>query len=201
VPIFKGRGNPLSLNKAFLSRVLLVELGFAKLGHQVLLHPTAVILDCARVSMGDYVRIDPYCVLSTTGGIELGSYTHIGSHCTVSGAAKVTLNDFSCLSHGVKIFSSRDDFSGETLTNSSVPAHFRDILTGDVQVGRHVVVGAGAVIMPGVTIGEGCAVGALSFVDKSLEAWGIYAGIPARRLRDRKKNLLELEAKLRDDDA
>jgi carbonic anhydrase/acetyltransferase-like protein (isoleucine patch superfamily) len=189
---------PLSLNESFLTEAQLQQLGFAKFGRNVLVHPLAVLVDCAGICLGDHVRIDPFCVLSAKGGVEIGSYTHIGSNCTLSGAGRLVLEDFSCLSHGVKLFSSRDDFSGETMTNSSVPAELRNVLHGDLRIGRHVVVGAGTVIMPGVTIGEGCAVGALSFVEGTLEPWGIYAGIPARRIRERKKDLLALEAALPD---
>ena len=48
--------------------------------------------------------------------------------------------------------------------------------------------------MPGVVIGEGSAIGALSLVNKEIEPWGIYAGIPVRKINDRKQNLLKLEA-------
>jgi carbonic anhydrase/acetyltransferase-like protein (isoleucine patch superfamily) len=187
---------PLGLNQAFMSEAELERLGFARLGQHVLVHPMAVLVDCSRISLGDHVRIDPFCVLSAAGGAEFGSYTHIGSHCSLSGAGRLVLEDFSCLSHGVKLFSSRDDFSGQSMTNASVPVHLRNVVQGDLHIGRHVVVGAGTVVMPGVTIGEGCAVGALSFVEVSLDPWGIYAGIPARRIRERKKDLLALEAEL-----
>ena len=50
-------------------------------------------------------------------------------------------------------------------------------------------------IFPGVEIAEGCAIGALSIVNKSTEPWGIYFGTPVRRIKNRSKNLLELEEK------
>jgi dTDP-4-amino-4,6-dideoxy-D-glucose acyltransferase len=160
-----------------------------------------VLVDCSCITLGDHVRIDPFCVLSATGGVEIGDYVHLGSHCTLSGGGRAVLEDFSCLSHGMKLFLSRDDFSGAAMTNASVPSGLRNVITGDVRIKRHVVVGAGSVIMPDVTIGEGCAVGALSFVEASLDAWGIYAGVPARRIRDRQRDLLSLEAKLREEGA
>jgi galactoside O-acetyltransferase len=66
-----------------------------------------------------------------------------------------------------------------------------------VTLERHVIVGANAVILPGVTIGEGSAVGALSLVNTSLPPWGIYAGTPARKINDRSRRLLDLEAEYR----
>ena len=57
-------------------------------------------------------------------------------------------------------------------------------------MGRHVIIGSGSVVFPGVKIAEGCSVGALSLVNKSTEPWGIYVGNPARRVKLRKQDLL-----------
>lgn len=58
------------------------------------------------------------------------------------------------------------------------------------------IIGTGSVILPGVTLHEGVAIGALSLVNKNCEAFGIYAGTPARYIGDRKKELLMLEKDL-----
>ena len=58
------------------------------------------------------------------------------------------------------------------------------------------IIGTGSTLLPGVTLGEGCSVGAMSLINKSLPAWGIYAGIPARLLRPRSRKLLELSREL-----
>jgi galactoside O-acetyltransferase len=57
-----------------------------------------------------------------------------------------------------------------------------------------VIVGASSIIFPGVTLAEGCSVGAMTLVNKSTAPWGIYVGNPARRVKERKKDLLLLEA-------
>ena len=46
--------------------------------------------------------------------------------------------------------------------------------------------------MPNVTINEGAVTGAMTFVNKDLDKWGIYIGIPAKRIKDRSKNMLKL---------
>ena len=66
-----------------------------------------------------------------------------------------------------------------------------------VSLGRHVIVGSGSVILPGVVVGEGSSVGALSLVTKSLEPWGVFFGAPVRRLKSRSQRLLALEESLR----
>ena len=79
------------------------------------------------------------------------------------------------------------------MTNPMVPSEYTGVTHADVFLGKHVIVGSGSVILPGVTLEEGVAVGALSLVHKNCEKFGIYAGSPARRINERKRNLLELE--------
>ena len=101
--------------------------------------------------------------------------------------------DFSGLSSRVSIYSSSDDYSGATMTNPMVPREYTGVVHADVYLGRHVIVGSGSVILPGVTLEDGVAVGALSLVTKDCKEFGIYSGNPARRISDRKRDLLELE--------
>ena len=63
----------------------------------------------------------------------------------------------------------------------------------DVNIGRHVIIGTGSIILPGVTLEEGVAVGALSLMKKDCLAFGIYMGSPAKRISERKQNFLALE--------
>ena len=51
-------------------------------------------------------------------------------------------------------------------------------------------------VLPHVTLHEGVAIGALSMVYKDCQAFGIYAGNPARRVSERRRDLLDLEKKL-----
>ena len=74
-----------------------------------------------------------------------------------------------------------------------VSAEFTNVHHADVRIGRHVIIGAGSIILPGVTLEEGAAVGALSLVKKDCQAFCIYMGSPAKRIGERKHDLLELE--------
>jgi dTDP-4-amino-4,6-dideoxy-D-glucose acyltransferase len=74
-----------------------------------------------------------------------------------------------------------------------VPEQFKNVRHAPVHVGRHVIVGSGSVVLPGIILGDGSAVGALSLVNADCEEFGIYAGTPAKRISNRSKNLLELE--------
>jgi len=178
------------LNADYLTRACLEALGFASLGEDVLIHSTAVIVGADRIALGSRVRIDPYVVISVGGGLTVGNNVHIGSHCTLTGRAAIELRDFSGLSHGVRVFSSTDDYSGESLTNPTVADSFKKVESGEVRLETHVIVGAGSVILPGAVLSEGSAVGALSLVNRSLAPWTLYAGVPVSRLRERRRDLL-----------
>ncbi|MEI6207094.1 MAG: hypothetical protein WCP20_09945 [Desulfuromonadales bacterium] len=175
----------------------LLEIGFAKIGSDVKISRNASIYNPSGISLGSHVRIDDFCVLSAGfSGIEIGNYVHIAVFCSLMGQGKITLKDFSGLSSRVSIYSSNDDYSGEWLTNPTVPAAYTNVTHADVTLERHAVIGAGTVILPGVIIEEGAAVGSLSLVNKSCNAFTIYQGAPARRIKDRHQNLLLLEKQL-----
>ncbi len=183
---------------AFLNESELASIGFACIGRHVLVSRKASIYNPGNISIGDHVRIDDFCVISAGAeGISIGSYVHIAIFSSLTGAEHIALDDFAGLSSRVSIYSSSDDYSGATLTNPTVPDEFRKVAHGPVRIGRHVIVGAGSIILPGVTLMDGCAVGALSLVTKSHPEFTIISGVPARRIGNRKRDLLMQETQLR----
>lgn len=102
---------------------------------------------------GDYVRMDT----SYADMIYIGDYTHVTSGCRI-------------LCH------QRD------LTNYCKGDNAADLgyKTGEVHIGKGVMVGMETLIMPGVTIGDGAIIGAGSIVTKDIPAWTIATGRPAR---------------------
>lgn len=181
----------------WISRYDLEKMGFAALGENVLISEKASIYNPSKISFGSNVRIDDFCVLSAgDGGFKIGNYVHIALQASLVGAGKITMGDFSGLSSRVSIYSSNEDYSGAFLTNPTVPREFCGVTNADVVIEKHVIIGSGSIVLPGVTVGEGCAVAALSMVKKDCAPFGIYSGVPAQRIRERKKDLLELEKKL-----
>ncbi len=190
-------------NPGYFSEDELASAGFKLIGRNVRIARNCTIIGLENISIGDNVRIDGYSALvaAGTGFLNIGSYVHIGGWCYLSAGDGIQMDDFTGLSQGVRIYSRSDDYSGHSLTNPTVPAKYTNVKSGPVTLGRHVIVGSGSVILPGVEIGEGSAVGALSLVVKSLSPWGVYFGSPARRLKSRSKRLLELESELRQESA
>lgn len=177
-----------------LSRDAIDAMGFAAVGENVQISDRASFYGISRITLGNHVRIDDFCVLSAgDGGIIIGNYVHVAVFSSLIGKGKITLSDFCNLSSRVSVYSSNDDYSGAALTNPTVPTEYTGVTHADVWLGRHVIIGSGSVVLPGVTLEEGVAVGALSLVNRDCKAFGIYAGNPARRIKDRKRDLLEVE--------
>lgn len=180
-----------------LSKKIVEQMGFASVGKNVFLSDKAVFYNPAQISLGDHVRIDDFCFLSAgSGGIEIRNYVHISVGCSLVGQGKIICSDFSGLSSRVSIYSSSDDYSGDVMTNPTIPKEYTGVMHGDVFLGKHVIVGCGSVILPGVTLAEGVAVGALSLIRKNCEEFSIYSGNPAKKIACRSKKLLQLEKEL-----
>ena len=179
---------------ALLTAHEIAQMGFQSVGKNVQLSNRASFYNCAQISIGDHVRIDDFCVLSAgVGGILIGNHVHIAVYSSLIGAGDIVLSDFANISSKVSIYSSSDDYSGEWMTNPTIPAKFTGVTHGKVFIGRHVIVGCNSVILPNIVLADGVAIGALSLVNKDCTAFGIYAGSPAKRIKERSRNLLALE--------
>lgn len=177
-----------------LSREAIDALGFASVGENVQISDRASFYGVSRIALGNNIRIDDFCVISAgQGGIEIGNHVHLAVGATLIGGGKITLCDFVGISSRASVYSSNDDYSGAAMTGPTLPSEFTNVRHADVFLGKHVIVGSGSVILPGVTLEDGVAVGALSLVTKNCAAFGIYVGNPARRIKERKRDLLEVE--------
>lgn len=185
---------------AFLTEDQIKAMGFRYIGENCLLSDKASYYNCKNISIGSNTRIDDFSVLSAgNGGIEIGEYVHLAIGVSLIGAGKISVQDFAGLSSRVSVYSSNDDYSGQFMTNPMVPSQYTNVTSSDVIIGKHVIVGSGSVILPGVTLETGVAVGALSLVNKNCSEFGIYIGTPVKRIKERKRDLLELEMKLKNE--
>ena len=168
--------------------------GFARVGENCLIARNCTIIGLANITLGDNVRIDGFTsIIAPRGKLKLGSHIHIATACLLGARAGIEMEDFSSLSQGVRIFTAIDDYSGKHMTNSVVPAEVLGVFSAPVRIGRHVPIGSGSIVLPGVEIGEGASVGAMSLVPHPLKAWTMYAGNPAREIGPRSRDLLTLE--------
>lgn len=167
-------------------------LGLKKYGSNVKISRHAIIYKPEELEIGSNVRIDDFTTIS--GKVVLGSYIHIAQTCGLYGGdSGITMEDFTTLSSHSLIYAISNDYSGLSLACPMVPERFRPAdISAPVRLARYALVGCMSVVLPGVTIGEGCSVGAMSLCNKNMEPWGMYVGIPARRIKERSKQLLTL---------
>jgi acetyltransferase-like isoleucine patch superfamily enzyme len=177
---------------AYYTKEQLKQLGFKDIGENVKISDKASIYNCDQIEIGDNSRIDDFCVIS--GKIKIGKNVHIAPFCLIAGGEKgIIFEDFSGLAYQVQVFTQSDDYSGRSLTNPTIPDEYKKEVKKEILIKKHSIVGAGSIIMPGVILAEGTSVGALSLVRKPTEEWSIYLGNPAKKIANRKKDLLELE--------
>ena len=164
-----------------------------KIGKNLRISKKASLYECEKMEFGDNVRIDDFCVLS--GKLIFGNHVHIACFCFLAGADEgIYFDDFSGFAYRVTAFTRSDDYDGETLTNPTIPEKYRyKTIRKCIYIKKHAIVGAGSVIMPGAHIEEGVSIGAISLVTKPTEAWSIYFGMPVKKIKPRKKLLLEQE--------
>ena len=189
---------PNPFDRGYMESEELRALGFAAVGEDVRVARTCTIIGLPNIRFGNHVRIDDHVIIAArSGSVSFGDRIHVGAGSYFGGGGGIALADFANLGQGVRVYSQADDFSGEHLTSPMVPAEYLGLEVAAVSIGRHVIIGTGSTVLPGCTLGEGAAVGAMSLVDRDLDAWTLYVGCPTRRIRARSRKLLELEARLK----
>jgi galactoside O-acetyltransferase len=174
----------------YLTPEALSRMPFKSLGHDVMIHERVTLVGIENISIGSHVRIDPEVVLLATGPLTIGCYTHIAGGVFVAAKAGFKMKNFANIAHGARIYTVNDDYSGEHLMGPTIPAEFLSLTAGSVLMEEHANIGAGAIVLPGVTLAEGSVLGALSMIGRSTEPWTIYGGVPARRLKERRRDVM-----------
>ncbi|GAA1345222.1 hypothetical protein GCM10009594_22480 [Kocuria palustris] len=136
-------------------RDLLQRLGLAGVADGVLISDGVVLAPPRRISIGEGSFLNRQVFVDTE--------VHLGRHVFVGPRAMFV--------------TTRHPVGGPQ--QRAAPGH-----PDPVHVGDGSWIGAGAIILPGVTIGSGCVIGAGAVVTKDCAADGVYAGVPARRIRE-----------------
>ena len=162
---------------------------FKYLGKNTTIFPTAKILYPENISLGDETLIADFCFIYAVGkGIEIGNFCHITEHGIIQAGGLVKFGDFSAIGPRTTILAATDNYEGEGFIGLKIFGDkYRKVSNRDVILGRHVHIGMGSIIMPGVTIGDGCSIGAGSLVTKSMPAWTICYGSPCKPIRPKPK--------------
>ena len=180
---------------SFYSQEELLKIGFHSVGEDVKISRNCSIYTPQKIDIGNHVRIDDFCIIS--GSINIGNYVHVAAACLLFGGDDgIVMEDFTAISSRSALYAESDDYSGCALSNPMVPEKYRKIYGGGIVMKKHSIIGTGCTVLPGVVIGQGCSVGAMSLINKSINSWGIYIGVPCHFVKDRKKDLLKMEQDL-----
>lgn len=177
---------------SFLNSEELNKVGLKSFGNNVMISRNARLNNPGNITIGNNVRIDDFCILSAGNNpFVLEDYIHISAGVIIYGQYGFHMKSFTNISVGSKIFTQSDSFSGDVMVGPMVPIQYRGVYGFPLVIEKHTVIGTGTTILPGCTIGEGVAVGANSLLKGEYKPWSIYAGSPARFLKERSKKLLE----------
>lgn len=179
----------ITKNTSFYTEKELTQVGFKSFGKNVKISRYARIYSPQNITIGDNVRIDDFCILS--GNLTIGSHIHISAYVALYGAYGIELGDYSGVSPQSVIYSAMDDFSGNYLIGPIHPDDFTNVMGGVVKVGNYCQIGSNSVVFPNLTIGEGSVIGACSLVRHNVDEWGIYCGVPVKRIKERSKDMLK----------
>lgn len=160
-------------------------------GASVRIFPSARIINMSgrsgQIRIGDHSAIRGELLVFAHGGqIVMGDWCYFGEGSRIWSGVSVSIGDRVLISHGVNVF----DGLTHPLDAIERHRHFRRIMTTghpvDIDLGDRPVrvcndawLGAGSIVLRGVTVGEGAVVGAGAVVTSDVPAWTVVAGNPA----------------------
>ena len=130
-----------------------------------------------KFSLGDYSVVESYsCINNAVGDVIIGDHTRVGLHNTVIGP--VTIGNHVNLAQGITVTALNHNFTDHHLRIDE-----QGVSTTPVTIGHDICIGANAVILPGVTIGDHSVVAAGAVVTKDVPPHTLVAGVPAKIIK------------------
>jgi len=157
-------------------------------GVGVEIYEPTIILRPGQIELDDYCRVDSFVKIEGGLGVTVGRYVHIASFCHVNiGGGLVEIGDYAALASGAKIIAGSNRPSGLSMSAAS-PQERQVVNRSRVYIARYAFLGAGAIVLPGVTLNEGAVLGAGAVATRDIPEWEIWAGVPARKIGERAVN-------------
>jgi len=134
-----------------------------------------------KIILGNNVIIRHGCVIRTSSGvINIGNNVVVNYYNIMHAMGGITIGENSLLSPNVQMYAQNHGLS------KNKPIRNQENIPAPIKIGSDVWIGAGSIILGGVVIGNGVVVGAGSVVTKNIPAYEIWAGNPAKKIRERK---------------
>ncbi len=130
-----------------------------------------------RIGKNSFIMKKVY--IMTPQQLTIGEYSHINRGCLLDARGSITIGDNVSISHHVSIMSGSHDYNSKSFRGRFLPIKIED----------YAWIGNNATILQHVTIGKGAVVCAGAVVTKDVEPFSVVAGIPAKKIRERNKNI------------
>lgn len=138
-----------------------------------------------HITIGRGARIDSFVKLEGGEGLWIGRYVHIASFAHVGIGGGITIiDDYAAIASGAKVVSGSNMPDAPSLS-ACAPAHMQRVEKKKTKIGRYACVFTNAVVLPGVTLGDGACLAAGGVATKDIPAWEIWGGVPARFIAKR----------------
>lgn len=131
---------------------------------------------------GKNITIDSDVWINQPENISIGEETFIGRNVYLNAYDSITIGSFCGIAAGCKIITGNHD-----VNNLKIEFKYEAILTAPIIINDGVWLGYNVIVLPGVTLGKGCVVGAGSVVTKSFDDYSVIAGVPAKLIKMRNK--------------
>ena len=125
--------------------------------------------------MNDTLDIFPPFYTDCGKNIKIGNHVFFNSGCKFQDQGGITIDDGALLGHNVVL---------ATLNHCMIPEQRANLEPAPIHIGKNVWIGANAMVLPGVTIGDGAVVAAGAIVTKDVPTNSIVGGIPAKKIKN-----------------
>jgi acetyltransferase-like isoleucine patch superfamily enzyme len=163
----------------------LLTTGLGERGGHVRIGRNVTIICPENVRLGRDVTLYGNTVLNAggpSGFVRIGEETHLDQFCVLSGLGGSSIGRRCAISSSVLVYSQTNEFRRDPET----PILDQPVRYAPVTVGDDILIGARAVILPGVTVGDHAVIGAGAVVHRDVPPWAIVAGMPAAVIGDRR---------------
>ena len=122
-----------------------------------------------------YVALNPKARIESPWNVEIGNLSSIGNKAWVYALDNITVGSKTCIGENVKLLTGYHDIATKNFAFKTKP----------ITIGSCVWIATGAIVLPGVTIGDGAVVAAGAVVTKDVEPWTVVGGNPAKFIKKR----------------
>ena len=171
VSFFRNFSGPIGMKLRFY----IYRLKLGGLGYGSLFDIGVNLVGVKNLYIGKKSWIDSYvCISAYLGTIQIGDNCHVGSHVVMGSREPIIIGNRVGIGAGAKIYSNTEKIQNDKfLAGPMIPEDLKGFFSKKVVIEDDVLIGANAVILPGVTIGRGSVIGANAIITESVEPWSV----------------------------